>query len=209
VSPDLESAGPAPVPGTRWTLVRHGEQEPPRHPGDEDVPLNPRGLEQAEEVVARLAAFAPYDALVTSPFARARQTASPSAAAFGLAPVADRGLREFLMAPEGAADEEAMGRAWALAREHWDEAPPEGESVVQFHARVAAALDRLAAAHPGEHLLGFCHGGVIKMAFLHFLELPLARATRLPLQIDHVGVFRFERVEGPGGLSWKLLGANL
>ena len=198
-------------PGTRLTLVRHGEQERPRHPGDADCPLSLRGLEQAQAAVRLLRRLGPYQALYASPFARARQTAAPAASALGLEPRLEPGLREFLLAPEGAADEKAMGRAWALARDHWDDAPEGGESVVQFHARVAETLDRLAAEHPGEHVLAFCHGGVIKMAFLHLMGLSLDRAMNLPLQIDHAGVFRWERVEGrqPGQVAWKLLGANL
>ena len=115
-------------------------------PGDADVPLSPRGREQAVTTASRLVAHGPFDLLVTSPFARARQTAEASAQTFGLEPVEEPGLREFLMAPEGAADDAAMGRAWALAREHWAEAPPEGESVVAFHARVGATLGRAGLA---------------------------------------------------------------
>lgn len=162
-------------------------------------------------MVRLLRRLGPYQVLYASPFARARQTAAPAASALGLEPKLEPGLREFLLAPEGAADEKAMGRAWALARDHWEEAPEGGESVVQFHARVAETLDRLAAAHAGQHLLGFCHGGVIKMAFLHLMGLPLERARDLPLQIDHAGVFGWERVAGrlQGQGAWKLLGANL
>jgi probable phosphoglycerate mutase len=200
-----------PAPGTRLTLVRHGEQERPRHPGDADCPLSLRGLEQAQATVRLLRRLGPFGVLYSSPFARARQTAAPAASALGLEPHLEPGLREFLLAPEGAADEKAMGRAWALARDHWDEAPEGGESVVQFHGRVSETLDRLASAHPGEHVLAFCHGGVIKMAFLHLMQLPLERAMSLPVQIDHTGVFQWERVEGrqPGLGAWKLLGANL
>lgn len=198
------------APGTRLTLVRHGEQEPPRRPGDADCPLSLRGLEQAREAVRLLRRLGPFDVLYASPFARARQTAAPAASALGLEPRLEPGLREFLLAPEGAADETAMGKAWALAREHWDQAPEGGESVVQFHQRVAATLDRLAGAHGGEHVLAFCHGGVIKMAFLHLMQIPLARAMSFPVQIDHAAVFRWEVVEGrDGSRAWKLLAANL
>lgn len=200
-----------PAPGTRLTLVRHGEQERPRHPGDADCPLSLRGLEQSQAAVRMLRRLGPFQVLYSSPFARARQTAAPAASALGLEPKLEPGLREFLLVPEGAADEKAMNRSWALARDHWDQAPEGGESVVQFHGRVAATLDRLAASHGGEHVLAFCHGGVIKMAFLHLMGFPLERARNLPIQIDHAGVFLWERVEGRAGGpgAWKLLGANL
>jgi probable phosphoglycerate mutase len=50
-----------------------------------------------------------------------------------------------------------------LAEERWDVIPG-SEPAAEFAARVRAAIDRLAAAHPGHRVAAFTHGGVIGQA---------------------------------------------
>jgi broad specificity phosphatase PhoE len=68
---------------TELVLVRHGEtvwHAENRYAGRSDVPLTPRGQEQAG-ALARWATGAGLDAVLTSPLCRARETAGPACAA--------------------------------------------------------------------------------------------------------------------------------
>ncbi|MFN7130366.1 MAG: histidine phosphatase family protein, partial [Brevundimonas sp.] len=70
-----------------------------------------------------------------------------------------------------------QGRTWAeLEQEHpdvvqaWkarvpDFAPPEGESLLDLHARVQAAFTELAARHPGQAIAVVAHGGVLDILY--------------------------------------------
>ena len=80
----------------RLALVRHGEtiwNAENRYAGSTDIPLSPRGLEQAEQL-ANWASSAGLAAIWVSPLLRARQTAAPSERVTGLAARVDSRLRE-------------------------------------------------------------------------------------------------------------------
>ena len=87
----------------------------------------------------------------------------------------------------------------------WDEDPtvplsPGGESLAAFQARVAGALDRLAAEHAGEHVVVACHGGVIVQAMHHLARVPTGRLGTL-LDPRNTGLTTFVAVDGGG---WQL-----
>lgn len=83
---------------TRLTLVRHAQ---PGASWDEalDPGLGSDGRAQAEAVAASLGAGSPRR-LVTSPLLRARETAAPLAAAWGVEPVVDATVGEIPSPPE-------------------------------------------------------------------------------------------------------------
>lgn len=155
---------------TQVLLVRHGEttaNHEKRWHGALDAPLTARGELQVRATGERfraLRAAAPIDALYTSPLPRARTTAAAIAAAIGLEPVIDEGLREFSIG-------DWEGRTFRDLHENenlwgrWDNdptfAPPNGESPVSFRQRAVAAVQRLVARHPGQRIVLVTHGGVI------------------------------------------------
>lgn len=153
-------------------LIRHGESEPyvpgtsfPMVDGHGDPELSPEGREQAERVAQRLAG-AGIDAIYVTGLRRTEQTAAPLAAGLGLVPLVETGLREVRLGEwEGglyrqmAAERNPVAvQAWT--EERWD-AIPGAERSEDFAARVRASVERLAAAHPGQRLAVFTHGGVI------------------------------------------------
>ena len=156
-------------------LVRHGESQPyrdgtlfPLVDGHGDPPLSPNGSAQAEQVCARLSA-AGLDAIYVTTLRRTAQTAAPLAAALGLEMRVEAGLREvFLGAWEGGifrkmmAGNHPIGQQ-VLAEERWDVIPG-AEDGAAFAGRVRAAIERLAASHPGQRVAAFTHGGVIGQA---------------------------------------------
>jgi broad specificity phosphatase PhoE len=118
-------------------LVRHGETDgnAARVLQRPDVPLNDRGLRQAEQLAQRLSAFS-FVGILCSDLLRARMTAAPLAARSGLAIEQSPLLQE-----RNFGDLRGMAYA-ALAEDPFgpDGRPPNGEDWPTFHARVADAF---------------------------------------------------------------------
>ena len=174
---------------TELVLIRHGETDMNRElrfQGHLNVGLNAIGLEQARRLAARMAGER-ADAVYVSDLLRAQQTAGPIAGELALQPVADAGLREqsFGRVEGMRADDiqRDMPDAWAgWLRFDEDFAMPEGESTREFHARVMAAIQKLAAAHPQQRVVVVTHGGVLDMIYRTARSLGLSgpRQSEIP-----------------------------
>lgn len=170
-------------------LVRHGETalnaarvlQPP------DTPLSERGLRQAQVVAVRLSSTC-ATRIVSSDLPRAMQTAQAIAAASGLEISHSALLQERNFG-------DLRGRAYddldfdPLAMQ---EAPPSGESVLQFEARVQQALALLcecAAKDTAGNVVVVTHGLVIRSLLARYLALP--SATALPERIGNTSLTIF------------------
>lgn len=170
----------------RLVLVRHGatpNNVDARYTGQSDVPMSPLGERQAEALAARLASR-PFDVVVSSDLARARGTAVRLATVLSLRLQLDSDLREVGMGEwEGRTVTDVAERyREALARWERDPvhfAPPGGESLGDFSARVERALVRWTDGRAGERILMVTHGGVIGIAVCLALGLPLEYRRRL------------------------------
>ncbi|HJS32438.1 MAG TPA: histidine phosphatase family protein [Alphaproteobacteria bacterium] len=86
--------------------------------------------------------------------------------------------------------------------------PPGGESFLDVMARVAGAVDRLAAEHAGRDIVAIAHGGTIRAALAQ--ALGLAPEAALALTIDTLSLTRVDRIAGPGrGHDWRIGAINL
>jgi 2,3-bisphosphoglycerate-dependent phosphoglycerate mutase len=119
-------------------LVRHGETDgnAARILQRPEVPLNARGMRQAEQLAQRLSAHG-FVHIVCSDLLRARMTAAPLAARAGTtieeSPLLqERNFGDLRGMPYAALAEDPFGP---------DVAPPNGEDWATFHARVAEAFD--------------------------------------------------------------------
>lgn len=161
-----------PPGSTELLLIRHGESAAlvpgrpfPTVDGHGDPELAPIGREQAELVGARLAEH-PIDAIYVTSLRRTVQTAAPLAARLGLEPIVERDLREVHLGEwEGELYRKYMaeGHPTAMAiltEQRWDVVPG-AESAESLRTRVSGAVERIVAAHPGETVAIFSHGGVI------------------------------------------------
>lgn len=174
---------------TRLCLVRHGEtawNAQRRLQGHTDIPLNARGLAQAE-AAARALQHTPLRHIYASDLVRAADTARLIAAPHGLAVTLTPRLRErHFGGVQGLTWEEAEQRfpadyAPLRAREP-DAVPPEGgESLSVFSARIVGYLTELGQRHSGETLLVVCHGGCLDVAYRAATGKPLAAARDFPL----------------------------
>jgi probable phosphoglycerate mutase len=136
-----------------------------------DPPLSPEGSRQAQRL-ARWLAVERLDAVVASPLRRARETAAPLADAHGLAVQIEPGVAEF---DPLAASYVPLEELKAESRELWLELVSGGLTagidVALFRRTVAAALERIVAAHPGGRVAVVCHGGVVNAWAAHVLGL--------------------------------------
>jgi probable phosphoglycerate mutase len=155
---------------TELRFIRHGETDwnrQNRFQGQIDVPLNAAGLAQAQRLAGRLAAEPPA-LLLSSDLQRARQTAAPLAAAWGLQPMLVPGLREQSFGVLEGLDVPSIQRQHPDLWQQWlvqraDFSLPGGESTRQFHSRVLQAVENLVAEHAGQRLVLVTHGGVLDM----------------------------------------------
>lgn len=173
---------------SRLYLVRHGETDwvqAHRCHGYSDIPLNARGLMQAERLRERLRREH-LDAVYCSDLQRARRTAQIAASAHALEVVARPELRELHFGEfEGAIFEQISERNPALAQA-WLErsltlAMPGGESLPQLARRVAGFAPRL-NDHDGQTVLIVAHSGSLRALFCHLLGLGLEHWWQLRLE---------------------------
>jgi broad specificity phosphatase PhoE len=165
---------------TELVLVRHGETEwhaENRYAGRSDVPLTPRGHEQAA-ALASWAAGAGLDAVLSSPLRRARDTAGPTCAALGLDARVDERLVEVdFGTAEGRTREEmreAFPDALAAFVEHPASRPlPGGEPGAAAVARATPALDEATRAHPDGRVLVVAHQTLLRLLLCSLLGIPL------------------------------------
>lgn len=164
----------------RMCLVRHGETEwnaERRIQGQIDVGLNATGRRQARAAGRRLAASG-ITALYSSDLQRAWATAAGIGAAIGLDPRPAPELRERRYGVfEGLTYEELKARHPAGYAAFMQRDPDydfeTGESLKAMYARVAARLQALAAAHPGETIAVVLHGGVLDIVNRFMRGTPL------------------------------------
>jgi probable phosphoglycerate mutase len=152
-------------------LVRHGEtpSNAARVVQTPDTPLSARGILQAEQLAARLAALS-VERILSSDLARARETAERVQAATGAELALEPLLQERNFGDVRGTPYSELGVD--LFAPDFD--PPGGESWQAFHRRVDAAWARVraeAAAIAG-NLAVVTHGLVCYSLALHHLALP-------------------------------------
>lgn len=174
-------------------LLRHGETEQGGGlRGSLDDALTTAGWAQLRAAVVNAGS---WDRLVSSPLQRCARFAEELAAQRRLPLSLEPGLQELHFgAWEGRSaaelmetDAEALGRFWA---DPYAFTPPGGEPLVDFEARVLAAVQRLQARHAGERLLLVTHGGVMRLLLARARGLP--RASLLQVSVGHARRHRLE-----------------
>ena len=165
-------------------FIRHGETllNAARVIQPADTPLGPRGLEQAELLAQRIKALKPA-AILSSDMPRAWQTAHAISKATGLAPRAtsllwERNFGDFRGKAHKDFDFDPMSM---------EGAPPNGESLATFHARVEQALQQALALHAtlDGPLVVVSHGLVIHSLLGRCIDL---NGHALPERIGNTAV---------------------
>ncbi|MBT2115537.1 histidine phosphatase family protein [Dyella sp. LX-66] len=176
-------------------LLRHGDTGQRSYRGQLDDPLSELGWAQLRASVAGRA----WAMIVSSSLRRCADFARELAAARELPLRIDPRLAEYHFgAWQGVPIEtlaetqgEALAKFWADPVAH---PPPQAETFAQFHARLGAALDDVAAESHGRDVLVVTHGGAIRLLRCHAegraygemanIEVPHASLHRLPWRAE-------------------------
>ncbi len=198
---------------TRFWLVRHAlveENARARLYGVRDVPLCPESLVAQAPMYQALAHRLPAEARwVVTPLSRTRRTADAIAAwrPSKPEPIVEPGLIEQDLGEwQGLAHAELPALLAGPAHPFWpvaaDERPPGGESFAELCDRVGRAMERLADHFRGHHVVAVSHGGAIRGAVAHALELTPAQA--LLLSVQNLSVTILERHDR----QWRVVSVN-
>lgn len=153
-------------------LARHGETAwtlSGQHTGLTDLPLTPRGEDNARALGERLRGMT-FSLVLTSPLQRAKRTCE--LAGFGAVAVVDRDLVEWNYGDfEGKRTAEILQGhpGWQLFRDGC----PGGESPADAGARADRVIARVRAAPPGNVLL-FSSGHILRTLAARWLGMPPA-----------------------------------
>jgi probable phosphoglycerate mutase len=171
---------------TTLLLARHGQtvwHAENRYAGVSDIGLTDTGRAQAE-ALGRWAAAHPVDAIWTSPLSRAVATAEPACRALDLVPRREPGLVECdFGVVEGRTlaefEAEDPDRAAAFRADPVAHPFPGAEDPTAAAARGAAALRRIAGAHPGGRVLVVAHNTLLRLVLCTLLSIPAGEYRRV------------------------------
>ncbi|MFF4268869.1 histidine phosphatase family protein [Streptomyces sp. NPDC001536] len=180
---------------TTLLLARHGQtvwHAENRYAGVSDVALTDVGRAQAA-ALGRWVAAHPVDAIWTSPLSRAVRTARPACDALGLTPYrepdlceCDFGVVEGRTLAEFAAEDPMAAEAFRA--DPVAHPFPGAEDPVAAAARGAAALRRIATAHPGGRVLVVAHNTLFRLVLCELLHIPLRDYRRVFPQLRNAAV---------------------
>jgi 2,3-bisphosphoglycerate-dependent phosphoglycerate mutase len=161
----------------RVFLIRHGQTDwnmTGRWQGQEPVPLNAQGFEQARALASYLRQR-PIQAIYSSDLSRAFQTAAAIGEAVGVMPQADTRWRELHLGIfQGLTKDEIEAThptEWAaLHEDYWGYKVPNGESRREMQARALSAWEAIVAAGAGREVAIVSHGGTLKILLLTLFD---------------------------------------
>lgn len=157
-------------------LLRHGPtawNRDKRIQGTTDIPLD-QAFDPTPWLQA-LDAHGPWDRVVTSPLARARETAGllfPGRELEIAAGLMEQDWGEWTGMTVAGLRRDFPGRIEAQEARAWDFTPPGGESRREVLDRVLAAITGAVRGRDGERILLVTHLGVIKIVLNHLLGAP-------------------------------------
>lgn len=195
---------------TQVLFIRHGETDwnrLKRIQGHVDIPLSAHGVQQAEQLGARLAREGRLDAVYSSDLQRARQTAQPFADALGLEVRLSEGLRERFFGAFQAHDSDEINEKFPAEYIEWQTRDPgfsppgDGESQRVFYHRVVHAMEPIVAAHAGGRIAVVAHGGVLDCIYRFAMKLPLQEPRNWPLLNCSINIVDYG-ADGATVVSW-------
>jgi broad specificity phosphatase PhoE len=195
------------MPETRLWMIRHAIVEESARLyiyGASDVELCPHSLEAQVPMYAALARRlpkpGPTTVWVSSTLTRAQRTGAAIFAAGypEQALILEPDLAELSFgAWQGRSHDDIQNELTLPAHPFWsiagDERPPGGgESMADGIRRVGAVMERLARTYPDRDVIALTHGGVIRAAVAHALQVSADAALRL--SVENLSLTRIDRL---------------
>lgn len=182
----------------RLLLVRHGETEwnvQGRYQGHSDLPLNPKGLEQAQRLSARLKSQN-LDFVFSSDLQRANQTAQILVRDRSLQVQTTPQLRELNFGMlEGHTFNEAL-QLWPAMIDTWlqdhNQPPQGGERIDDFKQRVSLFYNDLRQNYEQKTVLIVAHGGPLREIIQLLLSANTTLAPTWWIDLDHASLSEFQ-----------------
>ena len=170
-------------------LIRHGETDynnALRFQGQTDIPLNQKGIEQAEKA-ADFFRDIPLQAIYTSTLIRARTTAEIIAGVKGMEVQETDALREMSFGIWENMNSKDIQKKYAKEWKDFFASParttiPQGESMLDVQKRAYPTVQEILDRYPEGDVAFVAHGGIIRVLMCTMLGLDLNRAWHL-----HVG----------------------
>jgi probable phosphoglycerate mutase len=165
-------------------LIRHGAtawSETGQHTGITDLPLEPRGIEQAKQLAHRLQRNK-FTQVFSSPLKRAMQTCSLC----NYTPVLDPNLAEWNYGDYEGKTSKEIGPQWNL----WRDGAPNGESVSQVQARAINFLKKIEGIEGTIAVFSSAH--LLRMMATVWLELPPRDGRLFLLSPASISILGFE-----------------
>lgn len=169
------------------TVMRHGEVAGRAHVlrGMLDESLTEQGTRQMQQALARCPE-ADFDVLATSPLKRCHEFAATYAVRHCLALRVLPQFSELSFGDwEGLTPEEAAERDpenfQAFSANHGEHAPPNGESLAQFRARISLGWHEWLAHDNGTNRLLITHAGVMRALLMELFGFTPAQAFQVAL----------------------------
>jgi broad specificity phosphatase PhoE/ribonuclease HI len=171
----VRAPGGVTAPLTTVVLIRHGrthltESKRISGRGGEDPKLSDLGRVDARlaaEAVAEIGKSGPWSflspvsAIVSSPIQRTQDTANIIANQIGLPVSINENIAEISFGDWDGSTNDEVKQKWpeefASWQGSWDVAPPNGESLADFDARVLQGLDEIVTAHAGKTVVVVSH----------------------------------------------------
>ncbi len=185
---------------THLGLLRHGQTDWNINfllQGVTDIPMNETGIEQVK-LAASAIKGEDWDAILTSPLTRAKQTAEIIASQNGFSEIIEQ---ELLI-------ERSFGEAEGLSHEQWrakysnlDEIPG-GESRTQLIERSNFLLETISKELAGKRVLAISHGALIRAL------LSIASNNELPRDGERLGNASLNVVKHSDN-SWQVVNYSL
>ncbi len=169
-----------------WFFIRHGQINSNLnkvYSGRSDEPLNAKGLEQAHQA-AELVKSKAIDRVISSPLARAGQTANIIASANGLKVTFDPAFNEMKFGAWEGKSESAIQQQYPLEWRLWNTSPhqlklPGRETLQQLQQRVVERMHNISLESRDRNskdqtILVVTHVAVIRVALLYAQQRPLS-----------------------------------
>lgn len=201
---------------TTLVLVRHGVTDSTLGKlfsgglASSNPPLNEAGRGQVRSTGEWLAPLAgTFEAMVSSPVRRARETAEILAEILGLGIETEPGIAEMEFGSWDGMSFTEVGEKWPDELSAWlgdlDSAPHGGESMRTVQQRVLSGRDRILADHPGRTVVAVSHVTPIKTLVAEALGAPLEAVYRMELSPASVSVISYFTGGSDGGTSMSSL----